>query len=146
MALVHCEGKDTSAEVLGNIGWSWLSQRLPFSHRDLAYLKNPQAPVLEYLRPIKQQVRMQPSTSAVRLSRKCEIWPPLNTSFNRTLPNEGKRLQLHPILSRHKFLHIRKPTQAMDQPHLSRGADTRSRKTRTSKLWNGDYKQKFRQN
>ena len=55
LAVVHCEGKDTSAEVLGNIGWSWLSQSLPFSHRDLAYLKNPQAPVLECLRPIKQQ-------------------------------------------------------------------------------------------
>ena len=147
LALAHCEGKDTSAEVLGNIGWRWLSQRLPFSHRDLAYLKNPQAPVLECLRPIKQQVRMQPSTSAVRLSKVIlRSQPPLNTSFNRTLPNRRKRLSSTQYWADTSSSY----QEAYTSPWTNltyQGADTRSKKTRTQQVveWRLQT-QKFRQN
>ena len=89
MSVVHCEGKDTSAEVLGNIGWSWLSQRLPFSHRDLAYLR------LQCWNASGQsnsRMRMQPDTSAVRLSKVIlRSQPPLNTPLDMALPTRGTR-------------------------------------------------------
>ena len=143
LSVVHCEGKDTSAEVLGNIGWSWLSQRLPFSHRDLAYLR------LQCWNASGQsnsRMRMQPDTSAVRLSKVIlRSQPPLNTPFNRTLPNRKKR---------HSFTQYWAETSSSYQEACTspwtnltyQGAEARS-KTRTKQAveWRLQT-QKFRQN